>query len=103
MLMIWSGLMIYWAHDVYRIGWRDTTLLQFFPTSFYQALHLPYKLAEGMSLLFMFMWLFMLNGLLDVLYTFFSGEWRYLIPNRHSFREAWQVILSDLRLIKFRR
>jgi hypothetical protein len=47
---IWSGLMIYWANDEYRIGWGDTTLLQFFPTSFYQTLHLPFRLAEGMSL-----------------------------------------------------
>ena len=30
-LMIWSGLLIYWANDVYRMGWGDTTLLQFFP------------------------------------------------------------------------
>ena len=22
-LMIWSGLLIYWANDVYRIGWGD--------------------------------------------------------------------------------
>ncbi len=99
-LMIWSGLMIYWANDVYRIGWGNITILQFFPTSFYQALHLPYRLAEGMSLHFMFLWLFMLNGLLYVLYTFFSGEWRNLIPNRHSFREAWQVVLFDLGVTK---
>ena len=25
-LMIWSGLLIYWANDVYRVGWGDTTL-----------------------------------------------------------------------------
>ena len=24
-LMIWSGLLIYWANDVYRIGWGETT------------------------------------------------------------------------------
>lgn len=43
-------------------------ILQFFLTAFYQALHLPDRLAEGMSLHCMFMWLFMLNGLLYVLY-----------------------------------
>ena len=25
--MIWSGLLIYWANDVYRLGWGNTTVL----------------------------------------------------------------------------
>ena len=99
-LMIWSGLLIYWANDVYRIGWGDRTLLQFFPNSFYQVFKVDHRLAEGMSLHFVFMWLFSINGLLYVLYTLFSGEWRYLLPNRHSFREAWQVTLFDLGISK---
>jgi thiosulfate reductase cytochrome b subunit len=99
-LMIWSGLWIYWANDVYRLGWGTTTLFKFFPQSFYQALHLDHKLAQGMSWHFLLMWAFFLNGLLYVLYTFFSGEWRYLLPNRHSLREAGQVLLHDLGLRK---
>ncbi|MBJ6142424.1 cytochrome b/b6 domain-containing protein [Hymenobacter sp. BT559] len=99
-LMIWSGLWIYWANDVYRLGWGNTTLFKFFPQSFYQAFHLDHKLAQGMSWHFLLMWAFFLNGLLYVLYTFFSGEWRYLLPNRDSFREAGQVILHDLGLRK---
>jgi thiosulfate reductase cytochrome b subunit len=99
-LMIWSGLLIYWANDVYRLGWGDTTLLKFFPESFYEALNVKFRLAEGMSLHFVFMWLFFLNGLGYVIYTIFSGEWRYLVPNKHSFKEAWQVMLFDLKLSK---
>ena len=99
-LMIWSGLLIYWANDVYRLGWGDTTVLKFFPKSFYQALNVPFKLAQGMSWHFVLMWVFFLNGLLYVLYTAVSGEWRYLLPDRHSFREAWQVTLHDLGLRK---
>jgi thiosulfate reductase cytochrome b subunit len=99
-LMIWSGLLIYWANDVYRIGWGKKTLFQFFPDSFYKALHVPFRLAEGMSLHFAFMWLFVINGILYVGYTLFSGEWRYLLPDRHSFREAMQVTLHDLGLRK---
>ena len=99
-VMIWSGLMIYWANGVYRLGWNDTTILKFFPTSFYEALHLPHRLAEGMSLHFIFMWLFILNGFFYVLYTVISGEWRYLLPNKHSFKEAWQVVLHDLYIRK---
>lgn len=99
-LMIWSGLWIYWANDVYRLGWGKTTLLKFFPQSFYEAFHLDHKLAQGMSWHFVLMWVFFLNGLLYVLYTAFSGEWRYLLPTRHSFKEAVQVTLFDLGLRK---
>ena len=99
-LMIWSGLWIYWANDVYRIGWGSTTLLKFFPTSFYKAFSMDHKLAMGMNWHFVLMWVFFLNGLLYVLYTIFSGEWRYLLPTRHSFKEAIQVTLYDLGIRK---
>ena len=49
---------------------------------------------------FFFLWLFAINGLLYVAYTVFSGEWRYLVPNRNSFREAFDVVLHDLGLRK---
>ncbi|MET4104720.1 cytochrome b/b6 domain-containing protein [Hymenobacter sp. UYP22] len=99
-LMIWSGLWIYWANDVYRLGWGSTTLLKFFPHSFYEAFDMPYKLAKGMAWHFVLMWVFVLNGLLYVGYTLVSGEWRALVPGRHALREAGQVILHDLGLRK---
>ena len=49
---------------------------------------------------FTFMWLFALNGVLYVAYTAWSGEWRFLVPNRHTFAEAWQVVLHDLGCAK---
>ncbi|MGZ3845513.1 MAG: cytochrome b/b6 domain-containing protein [Flavisolibacter sp.] len=99
-VMIWSGLMIYWANDIYAIKIGGKALIKFFPKSFYEALNLPFHLAEGMAYHFLFMWLFFVNGLLYVFYTAFSGEWRYLLPNRKSFREAWLVLLHDLHLKK---
>ncbi|MFD1144894.1 cytochrome b/b6 domain-containing protein [Larkinella insperata] len=99
-VMIWSGLLIYWAWDPYQIQLGDTVLIQFFPDSFYQALKLRRRLAEGMSWHFVFMWLFAINGMLYVLYTLISGEWRLLVPNRQSFREAGQVLLHDLGIRK---
>ncbi|HEX2607748.1 MAG TPA: cytochrome b/b6 domain-containing protein [Flavisolibacter sp.] len=99
-IMIWSGLLIYWANSVYAIRIDGREIIKFFPKSFYQALHIPFRLAEGMAYHFFFMWLFFLNGLLYVLYTLFSGEWRYLVPRKNSFREAWQVILHDLHIRK---
>ena len=99
-LMIWSGLWIYWANDIYRIGWGKTTLFKFFPQSFYDAFGLTHQLAKGMNWHFLLMWLFTVNGVLYVGYTLVSGEWRYLLPTRHSWREAWQVTLHDLGLRK---
>lgn len=99
-IMIWSGLLIYWANDVYSIRVFDQLIFKFFPQSFYVTLHLKQRLAEGMAFHFVFMWIFFLNGFLYVLYTWISGEWRYLIPNKNSFKEAWLVLLHDLHLSK---
>lgn len=99
-IMIWSGLLIYWANDVYKIGFGNTTLLKFFPKSFYEALKIPYRLSEGMAYHFVFMWLFFLNGIAYVLYTVFSGEWRDLVPKKNSFKRSWQVLLHDLHIRK---
>ncbi len=127
MIMIWSGILIYWAVDDhtekpsvnnnhYRIGIGDHTLFEFFPPAFYHPFevlnakgdvvrpalyHLDVRLAEGMAWHFFFMWLFAINGMLYVLYTFLSGEWRHLLPDRRSLKEAIQVVLYDLHLSKY--
>lgn len=99
-LMIWSGMLIYWANDVYTIGFGNLTLIHFFPDPFYKALNLEYQLAKGMAFHFALMWLFFVNGLLYVLYTVFSGEWKFLLPRRSDFRDAWLVLLHDLHIRK---
>jgi thiosulfate reductase cytochrome b subunit len=89
-LMIWSGILIYWAWPAYApVKLEQTT---------WRALHVNNRLAEGMALHFFFMWLFGVNGVLYVLYTLFSGEWRELVPRRGTLREAWNVVLHDLRI-----
>ena len=97
-VMIYSGLLIYWANDIYSVRLGRVTVLKFFPDWFYDALHLGHRLAEGMAWHFTFMWLFAINGVLYVGYTIYSGEWRYLLPNRATPREAWNVVLHDLGL-----
>ena len=100
-IMIWSGLLIYWANDVYSHGRR-----RFHPFSLLPGLVLPgawpgtwpgyreWRITSPScgSL--------PSTGSLYVLYTFLSGEWRHLLPNRHTLGEAWQVVLHDLRLRK---
>lgn len=97
-IMIWSGLLIYWANDVYEIRLFGHQVVRFFPDWFYNLLHIPHRLSEGMAFHFLFMWFFTLNGILYVLYTIISGQWRELLPNRHSFKEAWLVLLHDLHI-----
>jgi thiosulfate reductase cytochrome b subunit len=99
-IMIWSGLLIYWANDVYTLSIGGTTLFHFFPDWFYRVFGLEGSLAVGMAYHFTFMWFFALNGFAYVLYTVFSGEWRHLLPNRHTLGEAWQVVLHDLGVRK---
>jgi thiosulfate reductase cytochrome b subunit len=93
-LMIWSGMLIYWAYAPYHIG-----PFRFFPQWFYRLFHIDHRLAEGMALHFFFMWLFVINGILYVAYTIISGEWRLLLPRSpRAFRDAWDVALHDLHL-----
>ncbi|MGC1781412.1 MAG: cytochrome b/b6 domain-containing protein [Acidobacteriaceae bacterium] len=105
--MIWSGLLIYWADsipyvghlsEVYRIGIGKHTLVRLFPPGFWNAIDGAFKLPTGLGYHFFFMWIFAVNGLIYVLYLAFSGEWRSLVPDRHSFREAWRVTLHDLHI-----
>lgn len=97
-IMIWSGILIYWANDIYRIGWGNTTILKFFPDSFYAAFNIPFRLAEGMSLHFVFMWLFAFNGLVYLVYLLVSGEYKLIFPNKKSLKESVLVVLHDLHI-----
>ena len=99
-MMIWSGLLIYWANAVFGIKIFGYELFHFFPVWFYDALGLPFRLAEGLQLHFFFMWLFAANGVFYVLYLIFSGEWRAILPIPGSFKRAMLVTLHDLHIVK---
>ncbi len=111
LIMIWSGIMIYWAQDVggvdYDIRIGDRVIIEFFPTWFYElpgkiwdGADLDHKLFIGMAWHFTFMWLFAINGVLYVGYTLYSGAWRELVPTWRSPWEAFQVVLHDLGIRK---
>jgi thiosulfate reductase cytochrome b subunit len=99
-LMVWSGMLIYWGNDVYKIVIGGKAVFNFFPEGFYKFFNISHRLSEGMALHFLFMWFFFANGVLYVLYTLISGEWRELVPQRKSFKEAWLVVLHDLHIRK---
>ena len=106
-IMIWTGMLIYWndsdnayhhPHAVYRVGIGSFTLFRFFPDWFWKALNVPYHVTQGLGYHFFFMWIFAINGILYVAYMIFSGEWRFVIPDRKSLKEAILVTLKDLHL-----
>ncbi len=99
-LMIWSGLLIYWADAIYGVKIFGSELFHFFPAWFYETLGIPFRLADGLQLHFFFMWFFALNGVVYVLYTLFSGEWRGIVPVPGSFKRAALVTLYDLHIVK---
>jgi thiosulfate reductase cytochrome b subunit len=108
-MMIWSGLLIYWndsdnayrhPHAVYRIGIGKFTLIRLFPEWFWKLIDAPYHVTQGLGNHFFFMWIFAINGIAYVLYLAVSGEWRLLVPQRRSLRDAIQVTLVDLHLRK---
>ena len=99
-MMIWSGMLIYWANPVYTIKIGGYELFHFFPQGFYDTLGIPYRLAEGLQMHHFWMWLFAVNGLIYLLYLVFSGEWRALLPVPASFKRALQVTLFDAHIVK---
>ena len=99
-MMVWSGLLIYWANAVYALRIAGYELFHFFPSWFYDILGIPFRLAEGLQLHFFFMWLFAANGVVYVIYTVVSGEWRALLPVPASFRRAPLVALHDAHIVK---
>ena len=97
-VMVWSGLRIYWAEDVYAFGIGSWQWFAFFPDWFYRVLDLDQHLARGMAFHFVFGWLFVLTGVVYLAYLVVSREWRHLIPDHRTWREAALVLLHDLRL-----
>jgi thiosulfate reductase cytochrome b subunit len=96
LVMIWSGLLIYWAYDVYHIG-----PFRIVPRWIFQTFGMDHRLADGMALHFFFMWLFAINGILYVAYTLISGEWRFLVPHGPNILgRVWQAVLHDLGISK---
>jgi thiosulfate reductase cytochrome b subunit len=110
-IMILSGIRIYWndsdnahlhPHAVYRIGLGSFTLLRIFPDPVWKALNIPWHVTQGMGDHFFFMWIFAINGIAYAAFLLISGEWRFLLPQKQSFRDGLLVLLVSLRLRKGR-
>ena len=121
MIMIWSGVLILWANDVYpsekyrlrvpnRISLSRVGITPVYaekdepdypvPANRRKDIATGFRLAEGQAWHFTLAWFFTLNGVAYVLYLWLSGEWKHLLPRRESIGEAFKVVLHDLRLYR---
>lgn len=90
-LMIWSGVLIYWANDIYP---------GFFPAWFYDFFKVDHRLAEGLAIHFTIAWFFIFNGLIYLLLFFWRGHWKEILPDQETFRQLIPTILHDLGVRK---
>jgi thiosulfate reductase cytochrome b subunit len=90
LLLIWSGVLIYWAYPAYGA----------IPQWASQNFNLHHRLAEGMGWHFSLMWIFILNGLVYLLHTLGSGHWRELLPGKSDFKNLAPFVLSDLHITR---
>jgi len=99
--MLWSGLLIYWAHDPYDLVVFGYTVFHFFPDWFYELTGAKFSLATGMGWHFVIQWVFIANGLMYCAWLALSGHWKEILPNKiRYFTEALQVTLHDVGLVK---
>ena len=89
-LMIWSGILIYWANDEYIT----------IPDQLAKALSINGRLGIGLGWHFFIMWPFLINGLVYLTYMIVSGEWRSFIINKQTFKDAIQITLYELKIKK---
>jgi thiosulfate reductase cytochrome b subunit len=103
-IMIHSGLRIYWAEDVYAFGILGWEWFAFFPDGIYETFDLERRLARGLAFHFNFAWLFTINGLVYGIYLWRTGGWRDILPTRQHLRavvrDVTHTVLHDLHLRK---
>jgi len=107
MIMIWSGLMIYWItaldngvldHKTYRVGIGSFTLFRLFPDWFYRIFKLDNHLTRGHALHSLAMWPFVINGIAYVVFLAVSRQWRAVLATKRDVRELlpaiWRAMLK---------
>ena len=95
-IMLWSGLRIYWANDVYAFGIGSWEWFHFFPEGFYETFDLNQRLARGIAFHLAFAWLFVGNGLAYLAYLLATGRIRDLVPTGAEWRAVARTVLADV-------
>jgi len=100
MVMVYSGMRIYWANDEYALGIGGWEIFKFWPVAVNDTLQLNQRLAKGIAYHLTFGWFFVINGVAYVAFLAIRGNWRHIVPDRQAMRDAGKVMLHDLKLRK---
>ncbi|HPI11013.1 MAG TPA: cytochrome b/b6 domain-containing protein [Catalimonadaceae bacterium] len=86
LVMVWSGMLIYWAYPAYKIGSWPVI-----PKSWFNVLGLESQLANGLAYHFNFMWILMGAGFFYLLFSTFFQNWKHLVPVPSDGKRLWQM------------
>lgn len=95
LVMVWSGMLIYWAYPTYKIGSWSVI-----PKSWFKVLGLESQLANGLAYHFNFMWILMAAGVFYLLFSTLFKNWKNLLPVPSDGKQLWQMGLHSLGLRK---
>ncbi len=100
MVMMYSGMRIYWAdlREPYAIGIGTWQIFEFWPDSVNSGLQLERKLASGIAYHLNFGWFFVLNGLAYAFFLSRKGESRHVVPDFQAIKDSRRTVAHDLHL-----
>ena len=100
MIMMYTGMRIYWAdvQEPYALGIGGWQIFRFWPDRVNSGFDLERKLAKGIAFHLNFGWFFVINGAAYLFYLSRHGEWRHIVPDRQSVRDAGKMVAHDLHL-----
>jgi Ni/Fe-hydrogenase b-type cytochrome subunit len=91
-VMVGSGLQIFNAYPEFRRRGESFCCYPFAGHSIPHWATFGRWLAGARNWHFAMMWVFALNGLAYLVFIWFHGEWRDLVPRRGDARDSWQMI-----------
>ena len=78
-VMVWSGLMIYWAYQAYSFQIFNQKIYVV-PPALFDWLGIRFKLATGLAIHFNIMWVVMVCGVAYLVLGFVWGSLSYIVP-----------------------
>jgi thiosulfate reductase cytochrome b subunit len=95
LVMVWSGMLIYWAYPAYKIA-----KIPVIPKSWFNILGLESQLANGLAYHFNFMWILMAAGFFYLVFSSFFNNWKNIFPIPSDGKQLWYMGLYSLGIRK---
>ena len=98
--MIYSGLLIYWAHQPYQISIGSIVLVKFFPKWFFEFFSLNRKLAAGMQLHFSLMWMYSILVIAYFLYIILGKRAKEFVNSVTDWKMFFPYLIEEITFKK---